>query len=217
MSKNIKISAFTSSIFVVCFFALTFSGIRSALEKYPRPVFVPNGVGGGYRLVVTFKDGMMVAIPEAYLLKTYPTHVIRAPRPSLWRIWSPLCLSTTMFFAFFLLLSSARIVKIFNEHYVTGWIFLIVAFFLILPLHRLAGETSFDYHEHTIQNLLYQKTIHVNPLLSRYRRYLMFQDWPGDFECRVPTDLSIPFPYLVGFPTYGSQKPPKWNEIQFKQ
>ncbi len=203
-------------ILVVCFFAATLGSVRSALRKYPRPIFVPNSVGGGYRLITTHRDGMMVAIPENFLLKTYSPHVIRAPRPSLLRIWSPLCLTTFFFLITTLFFRSNYINRQFVRHHIWSRIATFTILVLILPLFFIADDTDHDYHEHTITHILFNKTIHSNPFFSRYIHFLMFQGWPGDFQCRVSTDSSIPCPYPTDIPSYGSPKQPKFFEYQFK-
>jgi hypothetical protein len=180
---------------------LNIAAARATLGYYPRqPV-----VGGrhwnffGYIHTGTRPDGSEVKYwvgPNDNIFHLKNPHMIRPPRTTLLRIWSPVMGSIAVSLLTRVMMASRiRSPQLSSFRGILLWTTLAVLVGLAVPAVQVVLEPGLDFHIHTSKFVINKnpgESVHANPFWARYWRLLLGRPWPGDFVCEIPPEVSEP-------------------------
>jgi hypothetical protein len=196
----------------VFFVALTFDSIRISVAQLPRVKSRAEAITNCYCLSKTYEDGSQICVPINYLRPNNPPQMTRPPRPTLFRIWSPLIV---VVISGFLIGALSKLIKwLCPVSYASKSVaaFMLICVFL-RPIYLIASHPQGDYHQHKLSNPLFGVSIHENSLLDRYKTIAFCLHVSDGFHCQLPVQKSSPFPDHNPIPEFGSTIPPNYREM----
>lgn len=190
------------TIFVaVLLVGLNIAGARATSRQYPRqPLITRWSEGGSYAFTSHFSDGSVsrywVRPDESIFHHSGKPHMIRPPRTTLLRIWSPVIGSIAVSLLIIVVMMS-RIPwpQPLSFRGILLWTSLAILVGLAVPAVQIVLEPKDDWHIHKSKPILFRshgESVHANPFWARYWRLLLGRPWPGDFVCEIPPEVSEP-------------------------
>ncbi len=179
---------------------LNIAAARATLGHYPRPpVGGHHSNFGGYISRSYLPDGSEVEYwvgPNDNIFHLKNPHMIRPPRTTLLRIWSPVTGSIAgSLLIIVVMMSRIRWPQPLSFRGILLWISLAVLVGLAVPAVRIVLEPKDDWHNHKCKGIIWKihgESVHANPFWARYWRLLLGRPWPGDFVCEIPPENSEP-------------------------
>lgn len=197
---------------IIIFVAFAFDAIRIAVAQLPRTTARAEAITNGYCIYKTYEDNSQICVPINYLRSNNPPQMIRPPRPTLFRIWSPLIV---VIITGFLIGALSKLIKVVCpvNYIIISWLVTILICLIMRPIYHIASHPQGDYHQHKLSHPLFVVSVHENSWFDRFNNIVCFWKSSDGFHCQLPFDKSSPFPAHNPIPEFGSASPPDYSKM----
>jgi hypothetical protein len=179
--------------------ALNLAAGLATSRSYPRPKAIPLKYGSRNVMIEFFEDGSAIAHRtgrRGMLGPPTDPRVIKPPRPTLARIWSPVLMSATISaLALLVAWKGPGRPRMSARRWAAAAAGSALAIWLAVPLALIAGNTREDYHIHQCRGVPGGQSVHATLFWPRYGYLLRGRPWPDDYICPIPHEVSLAPPH----------------------